>query len=104
MMAMCSEHIEGIRCHCSQTEVFVESPVSAVLRPAMGSPSLRVCKQYLNGELPNGPFRLFHKSFADFLLEEDANTDFRVDGAAMHSRIAEQFFAKHRGKWDECED
>ena len=30
---------------------------------------LRVCKQYLAGDLPDGPFRVFHKSFADFLLE-----------------------------------
>jgi hypothetical protein len=65
---------------------------------------LRVCKQYLSGELPSGPFRPFHKSFADFLLEEDANTDFRIDGAAMHARIAEPFFSKHRRKWDQCED
>src|SRR5439155_9686615 len=37
--------------------------------------TLRVSKQYLSGELPSGPFRPFHKSFADFLLEEDTNAD-----------------------------
>jgi hypothetical protein len=66
--------------------------------------ALRVCKQYLSGELPSGPFRPFHKSFADFLLEEDTNADFRIDGNATHARIADWFFSKHRGKWDECED
>jgi hypothetical protein len=65
--------------------------------------ALRACKQYLSGELPGGPFRPFHKSFADFLLEDDANADFHIDGAAMHARIAEQFFSKHRGKWDQCD-
>lgn len=66
--------------------------------------ALRVCKQYLNGELPNGPFRLFHKSFADFLLEEDANTDFRIDGAAMHARIAHYYWEQYRDHWQHCDD
>ena len=30
--------------------------------------SLEACRQFLQGELPNGPFRLFHQSFRDFLL------------------------------------
>jgi hypothetical protein len=54
--------------------------------------------------LPSGPFRPFHKSFADFLLEEDDNTDFRIDGTAMHARVAEHFFLQHRGKWGKCAD
>jgi hypothetical protein len=66
--------------------------------------ALRVCKQYLSGELPSGPFRPFHKSFADFLLEEDTNADFRIDGTATHALIADWFFSKHQGKWDQCEE
>src|SRR5262249_30698881 len=65
--------------------------------------TLRASKQYLSGDLPNGPFRPFHKSFADFLLDEDTK-DFQIDGAAMHARIANWFFSKHRGKWNECKD
>lgn len=50
---------------------------------------LRAIKQYLTGELPDGPFRLFHKSFADFLLADDKNTDYPIDAQAMNQRIAE---------------
>ena len=54
--------------------------------------ALRACKQYLAGDLPNGPFRLFHKSFADFLLEsEDGASDFHIDAAKWHGRIADHY-------------
>jgi hypothetical protein len=43
--------------------------------------TLRRCKQYLVGDLPEGPFRLFHKSFADFLLEEKENLDYQIDAS-----------------------
>jgi hypothetical protein len=56
--------------------------------------ALRVTKQYLSGELPDGPFRLFHKSFADFLLENEDNVDYRIDAKAMHRRIAKYYFGK----------
>jgi WD40 repeat protein len=52
---------------------------------------LRACKQYLSGELPRGPFRPFHRSFADFLLEEKGNADFHIDEKPMHTRIAAYF-------------
>jgi tetratricopeptide (TPR) repeat protein len=54
--------------------------------------ALRASKQYLAGELPGGPFRLFHKSFADFLLEPDVeNPDYRVEGGVWHNRIADYY-------------
>lgn len=57
-------------------------------------PALRVTKQYLSGELPDGPFRLFHESFADFLLENEDNGDYHIDAEAMHRRIAEYYLEK----------
>lgn len=65
---------------------------------------LRICKQYLSGELPEGPFRAFHQSFSDFLLEDDRNLDYHIDAAAMHQKIADHFLAVHGGKWQECKD
>jgi WD40 repeat protein len=65
---------------------------------------LRICKQYLSGELPEGPFRVFHQSFSDFLLEDDRNLDYHIDAPAMHQAIADYFLAVHRGKWQECKD
>jgi tetratricopeptide (TPR) repeat protein len=53
--------------------------------------SLRVCAQYLQG-LPDGSFRVFHKSFADFLLEDSDNTDYHIDPATVHQRIANYYW------------
>ncbi|MCB0034524.1 MAG: hypothetical protein KDE51_10915 [Anaerolineales bacterium] len=50
--------------------------------------NLRICHQYLSGELNDGPFRLFHKSLADFLLDDPENLDYEIDAAEMHQRFA----------------
>jgi hypothetical protein len=54
---------------------------------------LRACERYLIGELPGGPFQLFHKSFADFLLDKDSN-EFHIDATSMHRRIADYYLGK----------
>jgi tetratricopeptide (TPR) repeat protein len=56
--------------------------------------TLRQCKQFLTGELPNGPFRPFHKSFADFLLEDEGNADYHIDSQTTHERIVAFYRAK----------
>jgi len=66
--------------------------------------ALRTCRQYLDGELPDGPFRPFHKSFGDFLLEHEDNVDFHVDPCAMHARIADHYWTHHRVDWSTCDD
>jgi len=66
--------------------------------------ALRATKQYLSGELPDGPFRPFHKSFADFLLQDEENVDFQVDGKATHQRIADYYWSKHGDNWSGCDD
>jgi hypothetical protein len=65
--------------------------------------ALRACNQYLSGDLPDGPFRPFHKSFADYLLEDDENTDFRIDGTAMHKRVADHYWS-HNVDWSNCDE
>jgi hypothetical protein len=57
--------------------------------------ALRASKQYLAGELPDGPFRPFHKSFADFLLEDADNADFHIDPVTMHKRVAELYWTRN---------
>ncbi len=54
--------------------------------------ALEESRPYLNGDLPNGPFRLFHQSFAEFLLK-DANIYYHIDAGAMHLRIADSYWA-----------
>lgn len=50
--------------------------------------NLRICRQYLSGELNDGPFRVFHKSLADYLLDDEDNTDYEIDAAEMHGCLA----------------
>jgi hypothetical protein len=65
---------------------------------------LQACKQYLAGEWPDGPFRPFHQSFVDFLLEAtDENVDFRIDGAAMHRRLADYYWSLRDSGWIDCD-
>ena len=49
-------------------------------------------KQYLSGSLPQGPFRPFHKSFADFLLAEPRNTAYPIDAAEMHALLVDHYW------------
>jgi hypothetical protein len=54
--------------------------------------TLEEWKQYLGGALPDGPFRPFHKSFADFLLDEPRNRAYHVDAAGMHERLVDHYW------------
>ena len=54
--------------------------------------TLEEWKQYLGGALPDGPFRPFHKSFADFLLDEPRNHAYHVDAADMHERLVDHYW------------
>ncbi|MCZ7572412.1 MAG: hypothetical protein M5U01_27990 [Ardenticatenaceae bacterium] len=65
---------------------------------------LRACKQYLTGELPAGPFRPFHRSFADFLLDDQENIDFHIDAAGMHRQIADYYWSRCHRNWQRCGD
>ena len=56
---------------------------------------LRATKQYLSGDLPDGPFRLYHQSFVDFLLEDKGNWDFHIAAERMHRRIADHYRSSH---------
>ncbi|MEU9161344.1 energy transducer TonB [Streptomyces sp. NPDC048424] len=56
--------------------------------------------QYLVGA-PRGPWTLFHRSFADFLLK---GPDPRLDIAEGHERIAAYAFDQWEGAWAGCDD
>jgi hypothetical protein len=62
-------------------------------------------KQYLSGELPDGPFRPFHRSLAEYLLGARDNEAYRVDGSRMHGLIADHYLEMSGGQrpwrgWD----
>jgi tetratricopeptide (TPR) repeat protein len=67
-------------------------------------PALFASKQYLSGEFPEGPFTPFHRSFAEFLLEDKDNVYYHIDSASMHQRIAHYYWSKYRDDWLKCDD
>jgi len=64
---------------------------------------LRICKQYLVGELPERPFHIFHKSLADFLLEDEDSVDYHIDAAAGHRQIADYYWKTFHTDWQRCD-
>jgi hypothetical protein len=68
--------------------------------------ALEMMKQYLDGELPEGPFRPFHRSFVDFLLEDRKNNvAYHIEATRMHKAIADYYWSLRNGagpyrKWD----
>jgi tRNA uridine 5-carbamoylmethylation protein Kti12 len=64
---------------------------------------LRICAQYLIG-MPDGPFRVFHKSFADFLTEDEDNADYHIAPTSMHRRIATYYQRQYRDRWEKIDD
>ncbi len=52
--------------------------------------SLRKCAQYLR--VAEGHFRVFHKSFADFLLEDENNTNYHISPTTMHQGITDYYW------------
>jgi hypothetical protein len=56
--------------------------------------------QFLEGKLPDGPFRPYHKSFADFLQDPMENPDFVIDSSEAHRAIVETFWDMPRSEWD----
>jgi hypothetical protein len=66
-------------------------------------PALVASNQYLNGEPLTGPFTMFHKSFADFLLEDRSNADYHIDAVSMHRRIAQYYLKEFDNRWELCD-
>jgi WD40 repeat protein len=63
--------------------------------------ALRASSQYIAGPQPDGPFRIYHQSFRDFLLEDTAYT---VYPAEAHQSLANFFTSQYSGTWHTCQD
>jgi WD40 repeat protein len=53
---------------------------------------LEPCMQYLNGVFPDGPFRIYHQSFRDFLL---ASNEYRLEVDEVREDVARYFWAQY---------
>ncbi|MFJ6950704.1 P-loop domain-containing protein [Micromonospora aurantiaca (nom. illeg.)] len=61
---------------------------------------IRVLRQYLQGP-PGGPWMLYHRSFAEFLVK---GPDALLEAAEGHHRIADFAFAEWTDDWAGCDD
>ena len=66
--------------------------------------TLDTCAPYLIGELPDGPFRPFHQSFVDFLVDRQANRHYWTDVVKRHRAIARHYWDRYREDWMACDD
>jgi hypothetical protein len=60
----------------------------------------RTARQFLDGPAPDGPFRVYHQSFADFLIDPEQNPDFLIDAAETHEAIVAAYAATDPLGWD----
>jgi hypothetical protein len=60
----------------------------------------RMARQFLDGPAPDGPFRVYHQSFADFLIDPEQNPDFLIDAAETHEAIVAAYAATDPLSWD----
>jgi len=61
----------------------------------------RMARQFLDGPVPDGPFRMYHQSFANFLVDPEQNPDFLIDAAETHNAIVEAYAATDPLSWDD---
>ena len=64
---------------------------------------LRACKQYLAGDLPEGPFRIFDRSLTEFFLIDADNLDYHIDAATMHRLITDYYLRTYSQNWSRCD-
>lgn len=61
--------------------------------------SLRVCAQYLTGVWPEGPFRIYHHSFRDFLNHRHHTIEYE-----SNQLVANYFVSAHHDEWQKSDD
>lgn len=63
--------------------------------------SLRAAAQFVTGNLPDGPFGLFHPTFAEYLFRDP---ELGVDAADFHRRMAAYFIEESQGRWSAADN
>jgi hypothetical protein len=59
----------------------------------------RTARQFLDGPAPDGPFRMYHQSFANFLVDPEQNPGFLIDAAETHNAIVDAYAATNPLSW-----
>jgi WD40 repeat protein len=61
---------------------------------------LRTCGQYLAGPQPEGPFRIYHQSFREFLLEDSR---FKIYPSEANQDVADYCWRGHATNWHDSD-
>ena len=60
----------------------------------------RTARQFLDGPAPDGPFRVYHQSFANFMVDPEQNPDFLIDAAETHEAVVAAYAGTDPLTWD----
>lgn len=68
--------------------------------------TLKKCRQLLDVDetlvVSQRRYMLYHRSFADFLLDEDRSVSYWCDGSNYHSTIAQYYLSSYTQQWTDC--
>ena len=71
------------------------------LPPSAVDSALQTCAQYLDGAVAEGPLRIYHQSFRDFLVSPGSYTVFPGEA---HAALADFLTGEYRNRWYSCDD
>ena len=63
------------------------------------SDAVQLCKSYLTLPTPNGPYHIYHQSFADFLTDEQTNPAYWIDTVAAHGCTGRYLLDRWGQRW-----
>lgn len=63
--------------------------------------ALSVCNQYLLTPTQRGPFRIYHTSFRDFLLNDE---QYHIFPSEANQTLANYLLQRYNGRWHTCDD
>jgi WD40 repeat protein len=68
---------------------------------------LRTLRSFLNVDESLSPsqrtYAIYHRSFVDFLLDEDRSEEYWCEEQAQHERIARYYLFRFKDNWQECD-
>ncbi len=83
---------------------WILEPKPDPLGPGLVEKALPRCLQYLDGDLPGGPFGIYHQSFREFLFERKHGGKFATQEWVWHGFVAKRFSSAYADDWTRCQD
>ncbi|HEX9035180.1 MAG TPA: hypothetical protein VF834_25340 [Streptosporangiaceae bacterium] len=84
-----------------QIRLTVSSGPAEPLTRTLVRETIQATRQFLDGPMPEGPFRIYHQSFAQFLVDPQQNPDRLIDAAETHQAIVDAYLATDPMGWDQ---